>query len=80
MSNCQEQSQHLRSILAHNVRQQRLHQHLTQRELGQRAHVSLQTIWFIEHGSINSNLETIIKIADVLCCSVPDLLKEDDCH
>lgn len=80
MSNCQEQSQHLRSILAHNVRQQRLHQHLTQRELGQRAHVSLQTIWFIENEKVNSNLETITMIADALCCSISDLLKEDDCH
>lgn len=55
----------------------RMERHMTQEELSKRSGVSRITIVRIESNTMNTTLRVMKRIADVLGCTVDDLIAED---
>ena len=47
---------------------------LTQAELGEKLGVSAQTVWRWENGSRQPDIETAVKIANILKCTLDELI------
>jgi len=60
--------------LAIGLRQYRIRQRLTQRDLCRLAGISLTTIRCIEQGKSNPQMSTLIQLSDVLHCQPDDLI------
>jgi len=60
--------------LAIGLRQYRIRQRLTQRELCRLAGVALATVRCIEQGKSNPQMSTLIRLSDVLHCQPDDLI------
>ncbi len=63
-----------------NLQRQRIRAGITQQELSERTGVSIRTIQSLERGQSNINktaVITVIKIADVLKCSIYDVIEAE---
>jgi len=60
--------------LAIGLRQYRIRQRLTQRELCRLAGVALATVRCIEQGKSNPQMSTLIRLSEVLHCQPDDLI------
>lgn len=59
-----------------NIKTVRLSKNLTQEELANKLNVSRTTVTMWENNKSSPNIEIIKKIANVLGCTIDDLLKE----
>lgn len=59
-----------------NIKQIRLSRNLTQKELADKLAVERTTVTMWERNSSSPNIQTLKKIAEVLDCTVDDLIKE----
>lgn len=63
------------SILGSNIREERINQNMTQKELASQAHVTPAYIGQIERGERNVSLDVLIQIANALNTSVDCLIE-----
>ena len=66
------------SAIGRKMREYREKNGLYQFQLGKMLFVSEATIWKIENGERVPSLETCIKIAELLGCSLDELVSEED--
>lgn len=62
--------------LGQRVKKRRIKYELTQKELAERIGSSRTMIYYIETDKKNPSLDTAIKLADALHCTVDELVKE----
>lgn len=62
--------------IGENLRRMRLERNMTQREIAEAVSVSLQMISQVERGTKTLSLPLAGEIADLLDCSVEDLLRD----
>lgn len=69
-------------MLCRGIRRQRVRSGLTQTELAKRIEVRQSVISEYESGSVTPSVENLIRLADVLNCSLDELCerKETLCH
>ena len=60
--------------LAIGLRQYRIRQRLTQRDLSRLAGLALATVRCIEQGRANPRMSTLIRLSDILHCQPDDLI------
>lgn len=64
----------MEQALAENLRVHRARRRLSQEQLANAAGIAKLTLWNIENGKTVPTLETVAKLADVLGCSIDELL------
>lgn len=72
-----ETLQALQDIIGRAIKRKRLHLRLSQMALAEQSELDLSYVGRIERGEVNPSLEKLLKIAQVLGCSVRDLLLEE---
>ena len=73
------QRSHSHVALGRAIRRARLHQHISQEELGFRAGLHRTYVGGIERGEKNPSYENLLRIAHALSMRASDLLRDAEC-